>query len=154
MHTTKQEAQLHNSRKPGSLCTIPINPVNSLSRPCAGNQHLSCKLAPQNMMFQCSESVRVFCLHSGSSSCSRIPVTFQVVRNDPLSVATETYTAYLSLPFLGPPWMLGLRLQVHVRVRTHTQTQSSIRTHLWTTVWPPLPQLFFGSPPPTGLRSC
>ena len=35
--------------KPGSLCTIAINPLNSLSRQFAENQHSLCKLAQRNM---------------------------------------------------------------------------------------------------------
>lgn len=129
MHTTKQEAQLHNSRKPWSLCTTPINPVNSLSRQCAGNQHLLCKLALQNMMFRCSESVRVFCLHSGSSSCSRIPVTFQVVWNDTLSVATETSLPTSVSLFWAPHecWVCACRCMY---VRGHIHKHNPAFTHI------------------------
>lgn len=107
LHNWMHQCFVSNSRKPRSLCTVAINPVNLLSRQFAENQHSLCQLAQWNMSAGILDvqSLLVFLFaQQWQKLQSRIPVTFEAVRIDTLSVATET-SLPASLPFLGPTRM-------------------------------------------------
>lgn len=137
-------------QKAWSLCTIPINPVNSSSWQPARNQHLLCKLAPQNVIgcsecLVCREAVIVFLTFWGLFSWwKRICYLWQ----QNLHFLTQS-------PFFGGPlWWFGLPSQVQLCAKTrtihhlHTSVNFSVTTFTTAFLWNPPPH----SHPPSHLQ--